>query len=272
MKRDALGWIRDVTVTAIVVTLGFIALAVVTGHAYATLPVAAPGRPAVNAEYAAPNPHGQEPACAYCHRAHTATDPPLLVAAEGDSSICTRCHDGSGAEAVSSHSNEDFVDRERATTFYNSCTECHDPHGNPETGNRAMIRPVIAGLDVNFTTTSGAGSFDDGMDNGLHDSVCVVCHTTTAHNNVTSPEMRDDGHGPVGTDCTLCHKHGSDPNSRSGFMTTAVPTDTPTATGTPTPTDTPAPPPTDTPTVTDTPTATATDTPTDTPTATATPG
>lgn len=270
MKRDAYGWIRDVAVTALVVTLGFIALAVVTGHAYATLPVAGPGRPATS-ESAVQSPHGAEPACASCHRAHTASDPPLLLAADGDSSVCTRCHNGSDAEAVSPHSNMDFASAEQAP-FYNSCTECHDPHGNPDAGNKDMIRPVIAGLAVNFTSTSGAGSFDDGMDNGLHDSICVVCHTTTSHNNVNSTELMGQGHDPVGGDCTLCHKHGSDPNSRSGFMTTATPTDTPTATGTPTPTDTPAPPPTDTPAPppTDTPTATATDTPTDTPTATPT--
>lgn len=277
LTRDVFGWTRDVAVTALVVTLGFIALAVVTGHAYAGLPAAAPGRLATSAESTVASPHGPEPACAACHRSHIATNAPLLVAAATDSSVCTRCHNVSGAAAVSPHSNMDFAGATQPP-FSVSCTQCHDPHGNPDGGNRAMIRTTVASLTVNFTSTSGPGSFDDGMDNSLHDSICVVCHTTTSHNNVSSLELMGQGHGPVGTDCTSCHTHGDDPNSRSGFMPAATPTASATDSPVPTPTDTPVPPPTDTPVPppTDTPVPAPTDTPapppTDTPTATPTPG
>ena len=176
---------------------------------------------------------------------------------------------------MSSHSNIDFPGAER-TPFYVSCATCHDPHGDPDAvgGNSNMIRASINGLAVNFTSLSGPGSFDDGVDDGQHNSVCVVCHTTTAHNSATSMELIGQGHDPVGGDCMTCHPHGAGSSSRSGFMPNI--TFTPTATLTPLPTDTPVPgTPTDTPppgaTATETPTPTDTPVPADTPTATPTP-
>ncbi len=270
---------RDVAITAIVVTLGFVVLAAVTGRAYASLPgTGAPARPAASGSPEATSPHGPEPACAACHRAHTAIEGSLLTAAEADSSICSRCHNTGGATEVSAHSNMDFIGAAQAS-FYVSCAACHDPHGDPNAsgGNRAMVRTSIAGLAVNLHALSGPDSFDDGMDDGQHDSICVVCHTTTSHNAVTSPELADQGHSPVGTDCTSCHKHGGSAASRSGFMP-----DAPTPTPSPSPSPA-APPPTDTPTIAPTPTDTAqpatvtptpvpTDTPTPTPTNTPDPG
>lgn len=265
LKRDAVGWMRDVAVTAIVVTLGFVALAAVTGRAYASLPGIDPqARPAASSIPEATSPHGPEPACAACHRAHTAIEGSLLTAAEADSSICTRCHKTGGATEVSAHSNMDFIGAAQAS-FYVSCAACHDPHGDPNAsgGNRAMVRTSIVGLAVNLHALSGPDSFDDGMDDGQHDSICVVCHTTTSHNAVTSPELADQGHNPVGTDCTSCHKHGGSATSRSGFMPDAPPTPTPSPSPPPTDTPTPAPAPTDTAQpATDTPTPVATDTPT----------
>jgi predicted CXXCH cytochrome family protein len=262
---------RDVVITALVVMLGFIALSGVTGQAYASLPgVAAPARPSPGLLDSMKSPHGPQPACAACHRTHTAISSPLLVESQSDSSVCTRCHNATGATEKSSHSNKDFAGAAQQQPFYVSCAQCHDPHGDPDApgGNKAMIRTDIAGLAVNFHASTRADSFDDGMDDGLHDSICVVCHTTTSHNNVNSPELMNEGHDPVGTDCTSCHKHGGSATSRSGFMpdhaatATATPTDTPTETPTPTDTPTETPTPTDTPTETPTPTPALADTPT----------
>jgi len=279
--RNAFSWMRDVAVTACVVTLGFIALATVTGRAYASLPgVASPSRPAASGLDAMQSPHGPEPACGECHRTHTAVDAPLLGQNGSDSSVCTRCHSAGGATEVSSHSNWGFPGATQ-DPFYVSCTQCHDPHGYPDApgGNKNMIRTEIGGLAVNFLRASGDDSFDDGFGDGLHDSICVVCHTsdTLKHNRVDSPESVGEGHNPVGTDCTSCHKHGGSAASLTGFMpaptatpTPLPPTDTPTSS--PTPADTAVPPTeTHTPVPSETPTPVPADTPTDTPTPPETP-
>ncbi|MDE3095365.1 MAG: hypothetical protein KGK07_05095 [Chloroflexota bacterium] len=261
---------RGLALTAIVAALGLAALAVVTGNAYAGLPPAWPSAPQATTAPAVGSPHGAAPACAACHRTHTAAGAPLLAAAEADSSICTRCHRVGGADPVSTHSNVDYLGALQMP-FYVPCTACHDPHGNPDgAGNKAMIRPVVGGLAVNFVASTGPGSFDDGMNNGLHDSICVVCHTTTSHNSVTSPELMGQGHLPVGGDCTACHAHGRDPASRSGFMPPpATATATPTGTGTPAPSATPTG--TGTPAPSATPMSTSTPAPTVTPAGTGTP-
>ena len=281
VDRDVLAWIKSVTVTALVVIVGFAALSVITGRAYASLPAAISGSRSSAQLAPMTNPHGPSPACVACHRGHTGRDAGLLDAAQADNAVCTRCHTTGGAEAVSSHSNIDFPAAQRAP-FYTSCTVCHDPHADPNAspGNKNLIRGAIAGQSVVFTANTGPGSYDDGLDDGQHNSVCVVCHTTTAHNAVTSAELLGQGHNPVGGDCLVCHPHGGDATARSGFMpnTTFTPTATatPADTATPTPTDTVTPPtPTDTSapgaTATDTPTPTDTPVPTDTPTATSTP-
>jgi predicted CXXCH cytochrome family protein len=286
LNRDVISWIRQVAVTAVAVTLGFIALSVVTGHAYVGLPAGVQLSRPLSAGADIQSPHGADPACASCHRTHTAFSAPLLVESQSDSSVCTQCHNASGTEEKSTHSNVDYGGATQPA-FYVACTACHDPHGDPNAtgGNKAMIRMSIGGLAVNFHSSSGDDSYDDGLDDGSHDSLCVACHATTSHNNVSSPEFMGQGHEPVGTDCTSCHQHGSSATSRSGFMPqggggsptlTATPTDTPippteTATSAPSPTDTPIPP-TDTavPLPTDT-EAPATDTPTPTPVPTDTP-
>jgi predicted CXXCH cytochrome family protein len=282
VDRDVFAWVRSVIITAIVVMLGFAAIALIGGRAYASLPAAIPGSHSNTAQLAPmTNPHGPNPACVACHRGHTGNDAALLDATTADSAVCTRCHTTGGADAVSPHSNIDFGGAQRAP-FYTSCTVCHDPHADPAAspGNKNLIRGSIAGQSVVFTASTGPGSYDDGLDDGQHNSVCVVCHTTTAHNAVTSTELVGQGHDPVGGDCLACHPHGSDAGARSGFMpdATATPTATATATetATPAPTNTaPAPTATDTgtpaPTATWTPTPTDTPLPTDTPTATATP-
>ena len=283
MDRDVVAWVRNVVITAIVATIGIAAIAVITGHAYASLPAPLAGSHR-NADLLAgmASPHGPSPACAACHRGHTGDSPDLLVAGESDSAICTRCHTTGGSEVVSAHSNIDFPGAQRAP-FYTSCTVCHDPHADPNAspGNKKLIRGSIAGQSVVFTANTGPGSYDDGLDDGQHNSVCVVCHTTTAHNALTSVELIGQGHNPVGGDCLACHPHGSDSTARSGFMpnvtftptatatptetATPTPTDTPTPVAVPTDTATPAPAPTDTPTPTDTPVPIDTPTPTPTP-------
>ena len=264
VRTGTLVWLRDVAITATVVVVGFSALGAITGHAYVGLPLAASAGVSSAPQAAIVSPHGPQPDCAACHRAHVAPDPELLVAAEADSSICVQCHNSGGEEPMSAHSNMDFLGATEAS-FYVGCAECHDPHGDPDgTGNRAMIRSNINGLPIRFTASSGADSFDDGFDDASHDSLCVACHTTTSHNNAFSTELIGEGHNPVGTDCTSCHQHGNDPALRAGFMPTGPgvlpPTETPTAV-LPMPTETPTAVPTSTPVPPDTPTAAPSDTP-----------
>src|SRR5512146_1052825 len=88
VDRDVLAWIRTVAVTALVVMVGFAAIAVISGRAYASLPAALSGnRP--NAAQLAPmtNPHGPDPACVACHRGHTGNDSALLDATEADNAV-----------------------------------------------------------------------------------------------------------------------------------------------------------------------------------------
>jgi hypothetical protein len=134
-----------------------------------------------------------------------------------------------------------------------------------------MVRTDIAGLPVSLAGHTGADSFDDGLYDGVHDSICVVCHTTTSHNNAYSAELLGQGHLPVGGDCTSCHPHGGDPSVRAGFMPNAPPA-TPSATQVPTETPSPVPAPTETPVPADTATAEPTWTPPPEPTSTDTPG
>lgn len=164
--------------------------------------------------------------CAACHASHTANESELLVVPNDDVSGnqgCTGCHGpGGGAPQVSTHSNEDF-DGATESPFYQRCTDCHDPHATPneipgDGLNDHLIWTSIASLTIRLDAESGEDSYDDGFDDGEHDSVCVACHTATSHNSNTSTELRDQGHNPVGTDCTSCHPHGDDPSARTGFM------------------------------------------------------
>ncbi len=256
-------WGLRIAIAVLAATASYAALAEMTGGAPFLPPVEGqPPAPRLDASPA--SPHGPEPQCAACHRTHTAVGEQLLIADGTDLSICTRCHAADGVEPASTHANLDFAYATEAP-FIVTCTACHDPHASPDDGgNRAMIRSSIGGYDVRLLHESGEDSYDDGLDDGVVDSLCVVCHTTTSHNNVYSAELQGEGHGPVGSDCTSCHRHGSDPAVRAGFM--AEPTTTPTPT--PLPTDTPSP--TDTPPPEDTPVA-PTDTPTPTPPPTETP-
>lgn len=286
MTGDITRSVRHLVVVALVAgALIYVAVSVMVGQAYVGLPVPTDRQLSAQTAPLVDSPHGSEPACAACHRSHTSIEGQLLVAADADSSICTQCHSAAGgATEVSTHSNNDFLLASEAP-FYNACTACHDPHADPASGNRSMIRGEIDGFPIHFTALAGLDSLDDGLDDGAIDSLCVACHTQTTYSNIGSTALIGEGHGPVGSDCTTCHSHGNDAAWRGGFMpdpsiyptatptptATALPTDTPTATATPVdtplPTDTPVPA-TDTPVpATDTPVP-ATDTPvpaTDTP-------
>jgi predicted CXXCH cytochrome family protein len=260
-------WGVRAAIAAVAAMAAYPALTEMTGGA-PFLPPVEPQTVSLREDNSLESPHGPEPLCAACHRAHTAVSEQLLVADGTDLSICTRCHSPGGAKAVSTHGNIDFPYATEAP-FAVSCTACHDPHGDPGSGNRAMIRANIAGYDVRFLHESGEDSYDDGLDDGIVDSLCVVCHTATSHNNVYSAELQGEGHGPVGSDCTSCHRHGNDPALRSAFLPdqTATPTPSPTPLPTETPSPTSTPLPTDTPAPTETPAPTATPAPTDTPSA-----
>lgn len=290
MTLDArlLRLLRDVAITVAVLASGVVAISAISGKAYAGLPLARPGERATQQQAAVASPHGAEPACAACHRSHSAPETALLVAADVDNAVCTRCHNAAGERPVSTHANLDYAYAAQAP-FTTTCTLCHDPHADPGSGNVAMVRSSIGGHAVSFAAGSGADSYDDGFGDAQHESICVVCHATTSHNNVFSTELIGEGHGPVGAECTSCHPHGGDPAARAGFMpnATATPTATETmpatpaatetATALPAPTDTPPPPtatsepavtsvPSPEPTPTDTP-----EPPSPTPTATETP-
>ncbi len=216
------------------------------------------------------SPHGPyvmaEDACAACHRGHTSQFGSLLTQDKTEASVvavCTQCHGpAGGATQVSTHSNRDYGARTEAE-FYITCNNCHDGHApanatNGDGTNNSLIRQIVAGYWVRFDAPTGNDSYDDGKDDGVVDSICVVCHTTTSHNKRTSTELQTQGHNPVGGACMTCHPHGGDVTARSGFMNVSTPSPTPTATATATPTSTWTPTPTSTATPTHTPTATAT--------------
>lgn len=258
-------WSVRAAIAAIAALALYPALTEMTGGASFLPPVEPQQALSIRSELT--SPHGPEPQCAACHRAHTAIDEQLLVAEASDLAICTRCHSAGGEEPKSTHGNVDFPYATEAP-FVVSCTACHDPHGDPDgPGNRAMIRPTINGYDVRLRRETGEDSYDDGLNDGVVDSLCVVCHTTTAHNTVFSAELQGEGHGPVGSDCLSCHRHGNDPARRSGFMAAFTPTATPTPLGTDTPSPTTTAAPTETPLPTDTPPPTEPPVPTDTPSA-----
>ena len=279
MNADTFRRFRDAAITALVIVLGFVGLSAVSGRVYAGLPLAEPQTPGMGAQAVVESPHGAEPACSACHRSHGAVAGTLLAASQADGGICVSCHDTGGEAPRSTHANIGYAGATQPP-FTTTCTTCHDPHADPAAAgaNRGMIRASINGVPVRLFATSGADSFDDGLDDGVYDSLCVACHTTTLHNNLASPELIGEGHGPVGSDCTSCHTHGDDPADLAGFMPAPPPSATATATETAAPpTETPVPSASPTPTATDTaeppPEPTATPPPTETATepATATP-
>lgn len=232
------------------------------------------------------NPHGSfgitSDSCAACHRSHRGRADELLNESDSEAStvaVCSQCHGpGGGATQVSTHSNKDYASPTQAP-FFILCTACHDAHLTPndtdgDGTNNDLIRPTVNGFTIRFDRSTGDNSFDDGWNDAQVDSICVACHTTTAHNKSTSTELQGQGHGPVGANCLTCHTHGTDITVRKGFMNISTPTATPTETATPTATTTSTAMPTETstatPTATPTPTATATSTSTPTPTATPT--
>ncbi len=163
--------------------------------------------------------------CSICHTLHTAGYGGLLNQPNDEPSqdrICTQCHGpGGGAAEVSTHSNKDYSGAEEAP-FYALCTDCHSPH---RSSNKNLVKISVTvtrspemTATVNFTGTMGADSFDDGYNEGQHDSICVVCHDKTAHNNRRSTELVNQGHAPVGGNCLTCHPHGTSAARRTGFM------------------------------------------------------
>lgn len=259
MNGSLRAWSVRVAVAAVAALIAVPALTEMTGGAPFLPPVERRAPSSLESEAVA-SAHGPEPQCAACHRAHTAVDEQLLVADATGLAICTRCHSAGGVDPKSTHGNVDFPYATEAP-FAVSCTACHDPHADPDgPGNRAMIRSTIGDYDVRLLHPTGEDSYDDGLDDGVVDSLCVVCHTTTSHNTIYSPELQGEGHGPVGSDCTACHRHGEDPALRSGFMpeNTATPTPAPTDTPSATPAPAETPPPTETPVPAETPADTPT--------------
>ncbi len=180
-------------------------------------------------------PHGDFLAhtnrCAACHRTHMGQSEGLLYSSPGGNEFCFTCHDGTGAQLVmlSTHGNADF-DVPFEATFTLLCTQCHDPHG---TANLADIKEtivVVPGLSlvtdgtVNFSSLTGANSFDDGA-SPYNTRLCTVCHNNTSNvgypmNNHLGGANHLGGYDLTGQDCTTCHPHSADNtlNNSDGFM------------------------------------------------------
>lgn len=187
--------------------------------------------------FADAGPHGNYGAttdgCAACHRLHTGVQTRLLSIAGSGNAFCFTCHNGMGATAVvpiSTHANTDFTDSAEAP-FGLECTQCHDPHGNPDTlvsiKRNVLVQdgaaPVIAGPIV-FTATVGINSFDDGTSVAAS-RICVTCHINSDNPGypMTSHTGGVNHHGSQdysGQDCTVCHPHSADNDlyTNDGFM------------------------------------------------------
>jgi hypothetical protein len=178
----------------------------------------------------------------------------------GTNDACLACHQNAGPDAgtqVSTHGNSAAGGYSpiEPVQFTRQCRQCHEPHGlawngsgrnlsmvgnwldNTPGGNRngladpgeeavvdsdGSLAFTTADRPVVFTAASGNGSYDDGFDDGLWRSVCVVCHNNLVnnHNQYGDTTLQGQGHNPVGTDCSGCHAHDFDggPGTADGFM------------------------------------------------------
>ncbi len=171
--------------------------------------------------------------CAACHRVHTGPGAPLLAYAAASNEFCLACHNGTGAPAmpiVSTHANADFSGAVEAS-FSLNCTQCHNPHGNPDTlysiKNYVQVQdgpPPITTGPVVFTATVGINSYDDGVSDPTS-RLCVACHDNNANfgypmTNHPGGANHQGGADYSGENCITCHRHSADEDmyTQDGFM------------------------------------------------------
>jgi predicted CxxxxCH...CXXCH cytochrome family protein len=144
--------------------------------------------------------HGQFPAaaqCASCHDANSghisgAVGDAVRLYGANDNTVCSGCHSGSVARAMATH----VLDK-NATPTPSLCKSCHDVHG---TGNLHMIRSVINGSTIVFTSMS-TGFVKTAAP---YDGLCQVCHTKT--NYFRKGDATSIGHNN-NRNCLNCHSH-----------------------------------------------------------------
>lgn len=127
--------------------------------------------------------------CRNCHVAHGSRDYPLLVSANADN-FCISCHKNLGFTQTKVLNDNDtvlsgvylnnfsnnYIGTQHNENFYgrNTCTMCHDPHGNES--NRYML---MYPYNDHWTTSNGSGKILGPVDytgNQQANMVCFRCH------------------------------------------------------------------------------------------------
>ncbi len=214
------------------------------------------GRPPVTPDFSARSHHimGElkDSQCVVCHDQSTHGDGYVdlkqpdgganvrfIEASDADlTPICQGCHDTDGATKTyakggdpfnpfadggnlhdlpwtSTHSNKGFHGAEEGP-FQETCNDCHNGHGS---SNLAIILTQINGNSIQFTSRTGANSFDD-PNKDDHNDLCATCHIgrTSVH---PGGDHRPAGDLDLrGTDCTTCHLHdaNNDISTADAFM------------------------------------------------------
>lgn len=126
-------------------------------------------------------------ACGSCHQQVNPTPGPGHESAEP----CQSCH-----QDVATHAPTGEAPL--------PCTQCHDPHGSPNTKLVHELLTTTAGAQVHIGYDNPFGKVDGSFASASAPGtgICEVCHTTTAH-------YRADGTGSPHYDfsCLPCHTH-----------------------------------------------------------------
>lgn len=159
------------------------------------------------------SPHGNYQStatCAYCHKTHTASGPNLMAEAI-ESTVCYRCHDGSGSQyaikaEIDYNPTHHRVKTQDSPGYILNCTSCHDPHMNS-----SQYPKLLRSKDPDGIVRTGGTEF------------CLNCHgdkgapspggsqaqyLTSIHYSGNNPKIAP--YPGTGVDCLYCHEnHGS---------------------------------------------------------------